>query len=119
MRALMRWIVASSLALASLACARPSSTPEVRESGPPAVAASAERHTARGVIKQIPADRAYLSIEHEAIPGYMAAMTMDFEPATRKTFDGLAVGDAITFTFATTDDGRMIIESVQRVPATK
>lgn len=110
----MRTWIALAMATSTLACARPSATHEEHASGPPTIASTAVRRTARGVVKAIPPNRGYLSIAHEAIPGYMGAMTMDFEPATPKTFEGIGVGDPLGFTFVATDDGRLVIESVQR-----
>ena len=80
---------------------------------PPAVAATNQTHAARGVVQAIPPDHRHATIQHEAIPGYMAAMTMDFSVRDTNALAGLAPGDEITFTLvATTDDDW--IENIQR-----
>ncbi|HZL78771.1 MAG TPA: copper-binding protein, partial [Candidatus Limnocylindrales bacterium] len=47
-------------------------------SAPTAVASTNQTYSARGVVQAIPADHRHATIQHEKIPGYMAAMTMDF-----------------------------------------
>ena len=83
-------------------------------SPPPVIAATAPRRSVNGVIKEIPGSRAYLLIKHEDIPGYMKAMTMEFELLRPAQADGLAVGDAITFTFVESEDQRLVIEAVKK-----
>ena len=59
-------------------------------------APAATSHALRGVITAIDAQRREITVEHEAVPGYMGAMTMPFpvDPAVR--LDALAPGDEIT-----------------------
>jgi protein SCO1/2 len=54
-------------------------------------------YPARGVIQNIDADGRRALIEHEDIPGYMAAMTMTFSTRNPVELAGLAGGDEITF----------------------
>ncbi len=54
-------------------------------------------HTVRGVIREIAANRRTTVIRHEAIPGYMPAMTMELNVREPAELKGLAVGDTITF----------------------
>ena len=56
------------LALGAAAC---------RRSGEPG-AQDARRFTLRGVVREVDAARSELTVEHEAIPGYMQGMTMPF-----------------------------------------
>ena len=50
----------------------------------------------RGVVQEIPPDHRHVTIKHEAIPGYMAAMTMDFSVRDTNALASLAPGDDIT-----------------------
>lgn len=79
-------------------------------------------YEARGVVKEVRPELRKVVIAHEAIPGYMGAMTMEFEAAEAGELDGLQPGDAITFRLAITDT-RGWIERVRKtgrapVPAT-
>ena len=44
----------------------------------PETSTTHQTYAVRGVIQQVPADLRHVRIAHEKIPGYMAAMTMDF-----------------------------------------
>jgi protein SCO1/2 len=81
-------------------------------SNPPAPAAAAKTYPARGVVQTIAADRRHAGIKHEAIPGYMPAMTMDFSARDADTLAGISPGDEIAFTLAVTDTNSWI-ENVQ------
>jgi protein SCO1/2 len=58
---------------------------------------AAKKYDARGIVQQITADRHQATIKHEAIPGYMMAMTMDFAVQNTNELKGIAPGDEITF----------------------
>jgi protein SCO1/2 len=58
---------------------------------------SAKSYEARGVIRQIAPDKHSVTIQHEAIAGYMGAMTMDFPVKETNELNGLAPGDEIIF----------------------
>ena len=58
--------------------------------------------TVKGVVKELEADGKTAVIRHEAIPGYMQAMTMPFEVRDTNLLRGLQVGDAISFELAVT-----------------
>jgi len=73
----------------------------------------ARAFTAQGVIQHISADRHVATIQHDAIPGYMDAMTMDFPVRDEHLLDGLTRGDKITFTLEVTKDDSWIT-NVQR-----
>lgn len=93
------------LALAALGCGGLVATPT----------RAADQWRSRGVIRKIAGDRSSLSIAHEAIPGYMDAMTMSFEPRRTAQLDGLAPGDRVAFTFTETDDGRRLLDAISAV----
>lgn len=82
-------------------------------SPPPAAAATNQTYAVRGVIQQIPADRRHATIKHEKIPGYMAAMTMDFSVRDTNALAGFAAGDEISFTLVITEDDDWI-ENLKR-----
>ncbi len=52
---------------------------------------------ARGVIKELNPDGKTVVIQHEAIPGYMPAMTMPFVDKNPAELTGLRPGDSVTF----------------------
>jgi protein SCO1/2 len=52
---------------------------------------------ARGVVRQIADDRHKATIQHEAIPGYMSAMTMEFNVKDTNELNGISQSDEITF----------------------
>jgi Cu(I)/Ag(I) efflux system protein CusF len=79
-----------------------------------APAQAAEHWDARGVIERFGPERKSVSIAHEAIPGYMGAMTMSFEPRDSDQLARFAIGDRVSFTFTDTDDGRRVIESIAK-----
>jgi protein SCO1/2 len=54
-------------------------------------------------------------IAHEAIPGYMPAMTMPFQTADTTSLQGLSLGDAIQFTFHVRRDSSWITD-IRRLP---
>lgn len=75
------------LAAALTACDQKSSqsSPSLRE------------FTVKGVIKELQPDGKTAVIRHEAIPGYMQAMTMPFEVRDTNLLRGLKAGDAVSF----------------------
>jgi protein SCO1/2 len=88
----MKWsnLLAGVLLLLAGGC-KPQAAPE------PAGGSAAQAYTARGVVRQIAPDRHSVTIQHEAIPGYMGAMTMDFPVKDTNELTGLGPGDGITF----------------------
>ncbi len=86
-----------------------------RESpAPPVPAATNQTYSGRGVVQAIAPDGRHATIQHEAIPGYMAAMTMDFSVRDTNAIAGLAPGDKITFTLVVTADDDWI-ENIRRI----
>ncbi|MCU0686221.1 MAG: copper-binding protein [Polyangiaceae bacterium] len=74
-------------------------------------AAGGETYATTGVIKSFGPGRAYVNIAHDDIAGYMKAMTMSFEP---RSASQIAAGDAVKFRFLATDDGRRVLESIEK-----
>jgi protein SCO1 len=61
----------------------------------------AERHPLKGIIRQVDASRSEITVEHEEVPGYMAAMTMSFPVRDDPQVMGLLrPGDRIEATLA-------------------
>jgi protein SCO1 len=57
----------------------------------------------RGIVQEVKAAENSLVIKHEAIPGYMNAMTMPFKVKDSRELSGLRVGDQICFQLHVTD----------------
>lgn len=78
--------------------------------GTPAV----QTYDARGLVRQIAPDQRTATIQHEAIPGFMMAMTMDFTVRNTNELRNIAPGDEITFKLRVTETDSWI-ESVRFV----
>ncbi len=78
-----------------------------------AVAQAAQSYKARGVVQSIAKDRSSIEIAHEAIPGFMPAMTMSFEARSPDQLAGLHDKDRVDFSFSVTDDARRLIDSIR------
>jgi protein SCO1/2 len=81
------------LLLAIAGCKPESATPAAGSAG-------IKFYDAHGVIRQIAADRHSASIQHDAIAGYMPAMTMGFPVKDTNELNGIAPSDEITFKLA-------------------
>jgi protein SCO1 len=57
----------------------------------------------RGVVRELRLDRAEVVIKHEAIPNYLDAMVMAFPVKDAGLFDGVAVGDTVSFKLRVTN----------------
>jgi protein SCO1 len=75
-----------------------------KKSPPVSENSSAKIYDARGVIQNISADLRSITIKHEAISNYMAAMTMDFPVRDTNELNGLAPNDEIEFKLHVTDN---------------
>jgi Cu(I)/Ag(I) efflux system periplasmic protein CusF len=107
---LTRALLASVLALApcvSLSLAGCSKKPD---------SGAKNTYQTRGVVKSFGPDKKFVNIAHETIPGYMAAMTMSFEPGTPTQLDGIAAGDKVSFSFSSSDDGKRVITAIKKEP---
>lgn len=62
-----------------------------------APAAGKQVHTVRGIVRSIADDRKTAVIRHEAIPGYMPAMTMELSVRDPKELSEIKPGDRISF----------------------
>src|SRR5215216_4617141 len=68
----------------------------------------------RGVVLQLHPDKKEVEIRHEAIPGYMPAMTMPFEVRNTNELAGLEPGDSVSFRMIVKDDEGWI-EQVHKI----
>jgi protein SCO1/2 len=82
-------------------------------------AAGTRSFEARGVVREIAADRRTAVIRHEEIPGYMPKMTMELNVRDPAELAEVSVGDEITFRLHATPDTHWIdgIRRVGRAPA--
>lgn len=78
-----------------------------------ALSLGAGSYDAKGVIKSFGPDRAFVNIAHDDIPGYMTAMTMDFEPRNKEQLKDLTVNDRVDFHFTETTDGKRLLDSIK------
>jgi len=74
-------------------------------------------YSARGVVEQIAPDRRQVTIHHQAIPGYMMEMTMDFPVQNTNELNGISPGDKITFTLVVGETNDWI-ENIRRTGRT-
>ena len=84
---------------------------------PPPAATAPKTFSAHGVVQAVTPDHRQATIKHDAIAGYMAAMTMDFPALDTNTLADINPGDEITFTLAVTETNDWI-ENVKRVGTT-
>jgi Cu/Ag efflux protein CusF len=80
----------------------------------PSPAWAEDHYAAHGTVKSFGANRAYVNIAHDRIPGYMEAMTMSFEPRTAEQLAGIDVGVRVAFTFTVTTDGHRRIDRIAK-----
>jgi len=81
---------------------------------PKADAPAARSYDAHGIVRRITSDRREATIKHDAIPGFMGAMTMDFTVRNTNDLQRIAPGDEITFKLLVTETDSWI-ESVRFV----
>lgn len=87
-------------------------------SDPPGPSSTAPKtYAAHGVVQAVAPDQRRATIKHDAIPGYMAAMTMDFSVRDTNALAGISAGDEISFMLAVTETDDWI-ENVQRMAKT-
>jgi protein SCO1/2 len=102
----------------TISCREKESPPPKKPEAPRAENTSTKQTTysAKGVIQEIKPDGKTAKIKHEAIPGYMSAMTMDFEAKNTNELRGLKAGDVISFKLVVTDNDGWL-EDVKKLSA--
>ena len=71
-------------------------------------------YAVRGRVVEVKPAESTIVVEHEAIEGYMAAMTMPFRALDAGELSGIAEGDAVTFEYVI-DGTRMFIRNVEKL----
>ena len=73
------------------------------QAAPPTAGTNRQIFDVKGVVQSIDLSRKEVEIRHEAIPGYMPAMTMPFEVKDTNELTGLEPGRRISFRLTVTD----------------
>lgn len=103
---LMRRILIFCGLLLAIGCKR-------EPAAPAAATATNQTYIVHGVVQAIAPDLRHVTIRHEAIPGYMDAMTMDFPVKSTNELTGVLPREEITFTLLVTTNDDWI-ENLQR-----
>lgn len=74
----------------------------------------AKSYSARGVVEKIAPDLSQVTIHHQAIPGYMMEMTMDFAVINTNELSGISTNDEITFTLVVGANNEWV-ENIHRI----
>ncbi|WP_404423938.1 copper-binding protein [Nibricoccus sp. IMCC34717] len=80
-----------------------------------AAAEKPARHPLKGIVKRVNAEKSRITVKHEEIPGFMAAMTMVFS-VTAEDVKRLKEGDSISAVLVRTSDG-WALEEIVLLPA--
>jgi protein SCO1/2 len=75
---------------------------------------STKSYSARGVVEKIAPDLRQVTIHHQAIPGYMMEMTMDFNVKKTNELSGISPKDEITFTLVVGTNDEWV-ENIHRI----
>jgi protein SCO1/2 len=89
---MLRLFCVLNLALFALAASAQEPT-----NSPTATNSNQEIHPAKGVVIEVMPAEKQVRIKHDAIPGYMAAMTMPFDVKDTNELAGLQPGDPVSF----------------------
>ncbi len=76
---------------------------------------AAREFAVKGVIRKLEPETGHVVIAHEAIPGFMEAMTMPFQAKKPSILTGLQAGDSIAFRLFV-DEEKSWIETVVKIP---
>jgi protein SCO1 len=104
MRTRLQAVVAAALLSITMGCGGQPESPEAPGGAPQGV------YEIRGTVVAVDVPRRILEIDHEAIPGYMAAMTMPYDVADASLLQGLAPGDRVRGTLRVDGRGPVITE---------
>jgi protein SCO1/2 len=83
--------------------------------------AAERQYPLQGQVLSVAADRREANIKHEAITGFMPAMTMPYKAADAQQFEHLAAGDLITATLVVVSNGAYLkdVKKVGEAPLEK
>lgn len=110
------WLFNLSLLLVVTSCEKqsPGTTPAAPTAPPVISVTSTQMFQVKGVVESVKAEAKTVRIRHDAIPGYMDAMTMPFEVRDTNELAGVNAGDSVTFRmFVTETDGW--IDQIQKL----
>src|SRR5579862_3703975 len=99
--------LAAALSIMVCGCGQPGTqndNPVAAQSPSPAQAQEKRFHL-KGTVVSLDRPHKHVVINHEAIPGFMEAMTMPYPVVDDKTLDMLTPGDQITADVVVTNDG--------------
>ena len=99
---MQRWFFIFTFGLAALVGSCGKKNPVIPRPAPAAAPPQQIFQVKGTIIELLPAEKS-VRIKHEAIPGYMDAMTMPFEVKDPNDLAGLETGDGITFRLTVTD----------------
>ena len=99
-------IIAVASILLTAGCQRKSTT-DIRPAG-------TQTYLAKGLVVELRLPDKTARIRHEAVPGYMPAMTMPFQVKDAHELDRLEAGDSVSFRIVTTDKDAWI-DQVKRI----
>jgi Cu/Ag efflux protein CusF len=90
-------VVATWFVICSIACgSQPQQRNETSPAAGPASQADSSRFDLKGKVVSVDKAGKRLTVDHEAIPGFMSAMTMAYPVKDDRALDSVAAGDEIT-----------------------
>jgi protein SCO1/2 len=110
-------LVAAGALVLTVSCMQESVTSTTNAPPAPPANTNTQVFQVKGVVVELQADGKTVQIRHEAIPGYMDAMTMPFEVRDTNELRGLAAGDSVSFRMIVTDTDAWI-DQVKKLNAT-
>jgi len=123
MRAVMKfrigvlWVTAALAGMMSVSCRQ---GPPPHEGNAAPTTTNQQIYQVKGVIREVFPEKNKVKIAHEAIPGYMEAMTMLLDVKDARELASLKPDDAVTFRMIVTEDDGWIdqIKTTGTAPAT-
>lgn len=115
----MRWILNIVLVGLFVACGSvdaPSTDEAQGESAAAEESAKPQYFQAHGVIEAIDIEMNSVTIAHEDIPGFMNAMTMEFEVMDPAQLDTVSEGEEVDFVVMVNPDGSYVLERFGEMP---
>ncbi len=110
MRRTSRWTVLLMLAAALAACGP--EPPERPEEPPPQ--AAPQHYEGVGVVSSMVANKTFVVIRHEAIPGFMDAMSMPFAVQDTTVLAGIQPYDSVRFHLRAAQ-GEVVILQIEKI----
>ena len=127
---LSRFVTSLALVLFASACggpaerpaggASPAATPTVAAAGgsvpsmPASPAGAATQYDIRGKVESVASDRQAVTLDHEAIPGLMAAMKMEYRVSDASVLQGLKAGDRVHGRLEARTGGEYVVLTLQK-----